>query len=788
MKLRTNWPLYLLLLVFAVLGIRCAWILSNSTTGWQPHLREWTTLTTDPIGIETLPLSDQNPDIQAEFWLKQVAEIEAINHDPQVALGAAWMLDEPQSGFYQRYISANKHCTLLELPIGKREINIDKENIGKLKQEFETLCRDECLAKIETATRLAPDNLELWRVRALLLFHNKGSISDVDNFVPRRADWLSVLDECESHDPDNALYDYLAATQLKSMSSEDIFIKHHRTLKVTQPETYARAQKRFRSGLKKPFLKYGNIGYAASMSFLSHTSVPQIDQLDAAGSRRFSFFTLIHSREIFRWQKLQYNKEIERQNYNAAEVISHNIQSFIDQITENGNFEYLSNFKIHLQRAYLAILGKTQKHHLPALNQTETNRIAAAKADILLGITINNKVYERYNEKPKPKNWTGQLGAEFLIRTAQIFVVVSLGLALLAGFVGWIFGTANDSERIGMGWLRQTIAWLLGIGISFVLWGMCPAEIISSTLKTYFIWISFASLILAILLLIRKRFQIPMTQFAALSVSTALPIVIFFHFSVIIDLGYHAFISLPLMAVIILPPILAWLCWIAFRLLLVFVKNETLPGSRKFLTCGLVSLLAILSILNTTKLFAITSNEFALRAWFSPTMPTETVSFFNRPSSLQNVLNLNDSQWTWALIQWHIYEGLRIAILLTILILLSWYLIRRARRCEGGFRAMIRTQKRNLIRETGFLISKSFVVASITFSLFYLAATPSVVEDMDHNYLIEHERMANPDHILNEVKTITAEVKSDQAIMMKVRAEVAEINRQIAEQEKWSRE
>ena len=55
-----------------------------------------------------------------------------------------------------------------------------------------------------------PEDVRWWRLRALLLVSNNlyGSQNE-----PRDPDWLNILEQCKSHDPDNALYDYLAAWQ-----------------------------------------------------------------------------------------------------------------------------------------------------------------------------------------------------------------------------------------------------------------------------------------------------------------------------------------------------------------------------------------------------------------------------------------------------------------------------------------------------------------------------------------------------------------------------------------------
>lgn len=791
MKLRTNWPLYILLLLFAVLGLRCAWVLTRSVTGWYPYLSEWSTLATGLVGIETVPLSNHNPKEQARFWLKQVAEVEAVNQDPEVAMGAAWMLDEPQPGYLLNHVTTEEGWGGVDLPVSTRR-KLDEETIEILKQEFESLCRDACLENIETATRLDPDNVELWRARALLLFQNKKNDSGWNKLTPRSADWLAVLDECAVHDPANALYDYLAASHLKLISSKTLYPNDVPTLKVIQPEVFARAQQRYRSGLKKPFLKFGTIGYPATLSFLAQTSIPQLDQINATGSRRiynlcFSLFI-----KIMRWQDVLYETEMKNKNGAALLAILQNKQKVIDQVVIDGNHENALWFKRIFQTGCLAKLLKIQKLHPHVLTQTETKQIAEKYAEAQLNAKIYDEVSKRFDEKSEPKNWTSELNIIFLTDTSQIFVVVCLALALLTGFVGWIFGTANDSKQVKMGWTRQVIAWLLGLGISFVLWGLCPAEIISTKVQTWFIpgflWLGFTGLLLGALFLIRRIVPLPRTQLTALFFITVLPIVLYIQLSVITDWGYRMFLSLPVAAIIILPLIFVLLCLIMFYLFLAFVGNDELSRRQKYLSLSLVLLLSFLVVPTTTKLVATTSNEEGLRAWFSPVLSKDATNLFNRPHQLKRKLNLEDSNWTWALIQWHTHKGVRFTVVLTLLILIGWSFFRQARSLEGGYRELFRAQKRTFIRETGYLVSSSFVVAAITFSLFTLATTPSIVADRDRKYLLEYPLLANPLQISNEVKTLTFVVKSDESTMLKLKAEIAESNRERAEHEKWLEE
>jgi len=148
-------------------------------------------------------------------------------------------------------------------------------------------------------------------------------------------------------------------------------------------------------------------------------------------------------------------------------------------------------------------------------------------------------------------------------------------------------------------------------------------------------------------------------------------------------------------------------------------------------------------------------------------------------------MHLDDSKWVWAFIQWQAHHGALAAPLIAVGVLLIWHLIRRARRVEGGYREILRSQKRSQIRQAGKVVARSCVVASLVFSLVYLRATPTVADtSMETYHRVHYERLVNPSHTWDEIKAATDQIKSDESLMTELRAEIAERNRQIAEQER----
>jgi hypothetical protein len=772
MKFRSNWPLILLLLVAAVLGVRLAWIFTRSAIGWQPHLDQWADIAAHMARIERTALSRQEPESQGRFWLNEVAGIETSD-DPQLAMGAAWMLDAPQFGFSSRHVRMKKsrHPSLPTL----WNPEIDFEAIRVLSDDFESLCHDECLAQIETAIRLDSDNVELWRARALLAFRTKFASRDLE---PRRDDWLSVLDECAKHDPGNALYDYLAAVQLWSSSAQYGYEDDGYVLKVKNKATFVQCNARLTAGLAKPHLKFGTDGYVATMEFLDESSTAHSAHLAAAGSRQIDSRATNLMHRIMRWQSVQRDTEKREENFDAAVACVRKVLRISEQMSESGNYPNLIWQKLFLRQWSLANLDVMNKDHPNLLDADEAEKVAVDFGQVQLDMLVLQEVAKRLEAEAGKGNGAHPMLTVLLMVTAQMLVIATLGMALLSGVFGLVFGKTSD-ERVEMGWLRHVAVWFVGFGVSFLILGMSPAEVVSPAVQKWFlgglVWLGFAVAMLGLLFLTRKRFPLPLGQFAVLAATMTLPIVVGMHFSAIVDLVVSAFARLHPIVSIAIFLACGWVCWKSVRLIGAFVQSDSLSVQGKVAVCVVLLVIALIAFPVGARA-AVVANEFEVKAWISPNVWNEAEALQITPAELQSGMQLG-SKWVWAFIQWQTHYGAIFAPLMAIGMLLIWHLRRRARRFEGGYREIFRSQKRSQIRQAGKVIASSCAVAALVFSLVYLSSTPIVADGMERYYQVHHKRLVNPSHGHDEREVATAQVKSDESLMTKLKAEIAERNR-----------
>ena len=439
-------------------------------------------------GLMARRRGDRTPEAQAEFWLHEVESVDRADDDPILAMGAAWMLDAPQYAFVRNHIRKKEDLDFPGMPLSAGW-ELDRETISTLCDDFELCCREECLAKIEKATRLDESDVELWRARALLLFRTK--FMDL-GLEPRRDDWLAVLDECAKHDPENALYDYLAALCLWTSSAEYDCGEDGWILKVKDEEIFDRGNTRLASGLAKACLKSGTEGYAATLGFLEETVVPKPDHPNVAGSRQIAGRVNNLLYQLMRWQSVRLDVEKRKGEFEAAAAIPRNVLRISDQVREAGNYADLSTPKLVLRQWSLANLDDMQKDHPNLLSANEAKKFSAELATVQLDSKVLQEAAGRLAEKTGNSVSTDvssgstvrlpkRLPAVLLMVAAQMLVIVTIGLAVVLWLGGRLFGAAGGDEPVTMGWWRHIIAWTVGLGLSLALLGIESNEPLGAT-------------------------------------------------------------------------------------------------------------------------------------------------------------------------------------------------------------------------------------------------------------------------------------------------------------------
>ena len=211
--LRNHWRSLLTTLVLAALAARVAWIASHTATGWETIASDWREATIGQCVGHRLPFTQSG---QTEFWLAEIDRILSQEQkNPDLMLGAARMLSI-YIGDYHSPLSAD----LAEVP------DLDVSD-GSNYRTYGINDRERHAKRLRLATeatakfRASPS---AWQTLAEIVSEYTLSADG----TPEVSDWKKVLNDCRAHDPDNSLYDFLAANRMlieaNQVASTDEFV------------------------------------------------------------------------------------------------------------------------------------------------------------------------------------------------------------------------------------------------------------------------------------------------------------------------------------------------------------------------------------------------------------------------------------------------------------------------------------------------------------------------------------------------------------------------------------
>lgn len=779
MKLRPRWPLALILMAFFLLGSRLIWTLGVSAESWKLFGDEWSEQVNSLYKWE-IPVSYRTPKEQADFWIQKSKKIKAAQDDPQAALGAAWMLDTPRDIYQLRHYYTTKfdQRSLSHLLIIDKEW--DRETVEAMKDDFEPLAREACLKQSELATRLDPENKHLWRNRALLLFQLQKTQQQPIKLIPRQQDWQAVLDECARHDPENALYDYLAAIHLWSISSE---IKPESPqINILDPSKYRQSHQKLNAGLQKSFLDTGFTGEAATLAFLSQIGVSSNDQISMAESRKGSTREQLILVELLIMLQNEFSSAVNQKHYTAAAVDARCNLSISEQLVIDHSYLYLTDLKLLIRINGLVDLLKLHKEDPKILNPAEYEAFSKEYSQALLTQNIHTEVLKRIEQQDQPNDTTQFFRLALLSSTSLNLIIITLVCALLTGGFSWLGRSDPNSELVAMGFWRPLICWILGAGISLLLWGLFPAEIIPLKLQYIALWcvywIGYFLFILCCLYLIHAGFSVPWTELFSLGFFMSIPVLIVSQYT---DL-YKLWFQTPMATIIAFAAVMLLLGVLSLRFSRKFFREKSHSLSVYLLICGLVLLLASVAVPYGLNLVRVDHIPMNLRAPLYPITWRNILGMRAVVGIPENQFSLYNLPATQVWLIWYWLAGELFATLISLSILCLWYLKRQSRFIAGGFPKLLQTRKRMVLNHASRMLAKSCGITALLFALIYLAIAPEFLQSSEKQILRNYQKLTDSKLDQAETKAIQAEIEADPSTMARLRSIADKDKKQFLEQ------
>lgn len=412
----------------------------NATLGW--------------IGFGYQRVAEKNGREQAEYWIAEANRILADQPTSELARGAAWMLNEPTHVFGV----LDWRPPLLAASEGFEPIEAAKK--------FEPRAGARCIEIAALATQLAPDDPAAWRTRASLLFLPGNGWVKFGS--PRDPNWLAILDEAAEHDPNNALYDYLAAIGIWHCADGVYTLDG---LLEAAPNCFAAGMERFERGREKPMLRGPN-DRRAMREFVERSHVERNEIAELVQSR-FQDVTMIAA--LGQIQSLENGWVRTTSNATTVDLLGKSLrfdeQRLTDQSLRYRQYRNIASyFSLFFSRRANGVKNLADIDEQFVAAQTRNYLIHAAQSEI--SATVSPPAGMHTNER---------LIVSVVVSRAMAIVFLLAVLAMLA----WVVRRATSIDDM-LRWrhvgLRHTSVWLVALTATAAFFVMSPRDYDSTAL------------------------------------------------------------------------------------------------------------------------------------------------------------------------------------------------------------------------------------------------------------------------------------------------------------------
>lgn len=417
------------LLVLVALACRLLLHASKMETGLETLRLQWTDATWGLMVGKRTPIHSQEPATQARRWLDEIDRILSRDKkDAELTMGAALVLDSPGQEYVRKYL-----MRIETIPGIGAFPELDREGLKAAEDVFEAECKARCLEFAASASEIDPDNVDWWRLRALLLWRH--SMHSHDN-SPRADNWLEILQEASQHDPDNALYDYLATHFYWESSAEIEFDDMNERLVVKDAERFDRGVRHFEQGQKKPIFVVGDAGFSAVERFLSESAIPMTDHEKIVNSRFIHMRRSLLLRNVGRWQGYRADAVAEEGDVRKALAMQRENLRLLDQFTGVGASAAYDNVALACRVSTTYQMSALVSKHKELFSAEEIEEIAGIEENArLTNKVVGQAAQELAKNRPQGRTGITMTGSPSRMISA-IVVGISPSLVVILVLVG----------------------------------------------------------------------------------------------------------------------------------------------------------------------------------------------------------------------------------------------------------------------------------------------------------------------------------------------------------------
>jgi len=682
-------------------GIRLAIIASKTETGWESISLRWQYASLGLLGLGHTPIDTLEPSAQADILLGEVERVMRENPETaELCIGGAVVLDSPGTRFMSNHL---KQAGFAPFPA----LTVDYDAVAAASLQFEVKCRARCLALAQRATELDPTDVRWWRIRALLQFG--------EDVKPRNGAWIEVLDDCADHDPDNALYDYLAAQQFWAEGADhdllydDEWPEGKRRLIVKDAELFRQGIDRFERGQMKPYLAAGEHALEAVAHFLSLSQVSKADQAEQAEiatsrtviGRPFSLIIGLREWQVVRADHARQAGDTSQQ----VALLRQNFRLFDQAIVPSETLALDTHILFDdLRHISYKTIVDVARENPASINPAELG-VLTTKAKTL---RTESKLIRRAFKKLESERNQRQKQGIFPRILAAVALASAVYLVMFAGVIALVGRLLKPQEapRVRFGWSRHIIAWILGCGGTFVVVGMAPAQVISLEVQKFVI--------------------------AAMVWGIALVIV-----------GLAA--------------------WQVFRVL----------RRRKF-QFSLLSLFAVMTGLAILcSMWPVIASVFSvLEAHPSERWLCAKGSSGIDAESLRIAMGVNKATWFWALLQWLLHYGPYAGLAVSLVLVAVWFAWRSSRKnAEGFFKYWTRDIRRRW-QPLLTCVGTSAFIAAVCWLTVYVWTAPETVRATEDSFQYKMQYCRAPKQRWDAVQAARSELAACPEEMNWIREQV----------------